>query len=60
MRSGYFGFWIFVAAMISFVAWAVMVKTSIRVIEYSKHVCSGATFGTPKHPKPEMPKEEIK
>lgn len=26
--------------------------------EYSKHVFSGPSFGTPKHPKPEMPKEQ--
>ena len=25
--------------------------------EYSRHVFSGPAFGTPKHPKPEMPKE---
>jgi len=26
--------------------------------EYSRHVFSGPAFGTPKHPKPEMPKEQ--
>lgn len=26
--------------------------------EYSKHVFSGPAFGTPKHPKPAMPKEK--
>lgn len=27
--------------------------------EYSKHVFSGESFGTPKHPKPEMPAEVV-
>jgi hypothetical protein len=30
------------------------------VREYSKHVFSGPAFGTPKHPKPDMPKEAMK